>query len=173
MNNKQIIGQLKQIYELEKFQINYYTSQISSTQNSLLDKALSKIIQTDKEHTDFFVHIFTDENIEIPKIATTIADIAGSIIGESMELTGQANTFKIGVSLEEKALSAYYELLKENDLESKLKDKLIDFKLDKEFHMLWLQHYAQYLKHRSSQKNYLLYEGIEEHPTVNLNMRWI
>ena len=170
--NKQIIGQLKRIYELEKFQINYYISQISSTQNSILDKALSKIIQTDKEHTDFFVHIFTDKNIEI-KIASTIADIAGSIVGESMELTGQANTCKIGVALEEKVLSAYYELIKENDLESKLQDKLIDFKLDKEFHMLWLQHYTQHLKNKSYQKNYLLTEGIEEHPTVNFNMRWI
>ena len=170
--NKQIIGQLKQIYELEKFQINYYISQISSTQDSTLDKALSKIIEADKEHTDFFVKIFTEANIEIPKIASTIADIAGSIVGESMELTGQANTCKIGVVLEEKVLSAYYELIKENDLESKRKDKLIDFKLDKEFHMLWLQHYAQHLKHGSSQ-NYLLTEGIEEHPTVNVNMRWI
>ena len=171
--NKQIIGQLKRVYELEKFLINYYTSQISSTQESILDKALSKIIQTDKEHTDFFVHIFAEASIEIPKFASTIADIAGSIVGESMELTGQANTCKIGVALEEKVLSAYYELIKENDLESKLQDKLIDFKLDKEFHMLWLQHYAQYLKNRSYQKNYLLTEGIEEHPTVNFNMRWI
>lgn len=171
--NKQIIGHLKRIYELEKFQINYYISQISSTQDSILDKALSKIIKTDKVHTDFFVNIFTKANIELPKIASTIADIAGSIVGESMELTGQANTCNIGVILEEKVLSAYYELIKENDLESKLQNKLINFMLDKEFHMLWLHHYAQHLKHRSSQKNYLLTEGIEEHPTVNLNMRWI
>ena len=171
--NEQIIGQLKRIYELEKFQINYYISQLSSTQNSILDKALSKIIETDKIHTDFFEHIFTEVNIEIPRIASTIANIAGSIVGESIELTGQANTCKIGVALEDKVLSAYYELIRENDLESKLDDKLIDFKLDKEFHMLWLQHFAQYLKHRSSEKNYLLTEGIEEHPTVNFNMRWI
>ena len=171
--NKQIIGQLKQIYELEKFQINYYLSQISSTQNSILDKALSKIIQTDKDHTDFFVHTFADKNIELPKIASTLADIAGSIIGESMELTGQSNTCKIGVALEEKVLSAYYELIKENDLESKLQDILIDFKQDKEIHMLWLQHYAQHLEHSSTQRNYLFAENIEEHPTVNFNMRWI
>lgn len=171
--NKHIIGQLKRIYELEKFQITYYISQISSTQESILDKALSKIIQTDKEHINFFVHIFAGAYIEIPKITSAIADIAGSIVGESMELTGQANTCKIGVALEEKVLSAYYELIKENDLESKLQDQLTDFKLDKEFHMLWLQHYAQHLKNRSYEKNYLLTESIEEHPTVNFNMRWI
>lgn len=39
--------------------------------------------------------------------------------------------------------------------------------------MLWLQHYAQYLENESSPKNYLLTDNIEEHPSVNVNLRWI
>lgn len=94
--NKQIIMQLKRIYELEIFQINYYISQISSTQDNILNKTLSKIVETDKQHTHYFVQIFKEANVEIPKIASTIADMAGSIIGESTEFTGQVNTCKIG-----------------------------------------------------------------------------
>lgn len=172
--NKLIIGKIKRLYELEKFQLNYYLSQISPKRDTILDKALGKIIESSREHTDYFIHIFTEQRIEIPKIAGTIADIAGSIVGESMELTGQANTCKIGSALEEKVLNVYYELIDEKDLDSKLKDKLINFKIDKEFHMLWLQHYARYLNYELSQTNYLLTESIsEEHPSVNVNLRLI
>ncbi|NLI92730.1 MAG: ferritin-like domain-containing protein [Peptococcaceae bacterium] len=168
-----MISQLKQIYELERFQINYYMSQLSTTEDTVLNKALIKIIETEKKHIDFFTQRFTEAGIDISKISTTIANLAGSIIGESVELTGPINICRIGVALEGKALNAYYDLIENNHVDSDLLEILIDFQLDKEFQMLWLQHYAGHLKNNSSRKNKILNDSLEEHPTVNINMRWI
>ncbi|WP_368293145.1 hypothetical protein [Dehalobacter sp. TBBPA1] len=168
-------AKLKRIYELENLQIHYYQSQLSESDDPIFDKALFKIVEADKMHAEFFTELFREHNIDIPLIKASIADIAGSIIGEAIELAGQENICKIGFALENQILEIYADLVEEN-LNSDLLDKLIDFKIDKEFHALWLQHYAQYLKHQKSQKSYsnnLIQDSVEDHPTVNMNVRLI
>ena len=171
MMNEQINNKLRQLYELETFQVKYFFSQLSSTDDSIFYKALCKIIVRENKHIDFFTQHFIEENIDIPKIAASIANIAGSLVGESMELTGHVHISKVGVTLEKKTLNIYYDLIKERGLTLKLRDKLIDFQLDNEFHALWLQHFAQYLHQEKSKQNDLIDNCFEEHPTVNLNMR--
>jgi hypothetical protein len=48
----------------------------------------------------------------------------------------------------------------------------MDFLLEEELHTLWLHDYAKRLKQKELYTNGLAAD-IEEHPTVNVNMRWI
>jgi hypothetical protein len=46
------------------------------------------------------------------------------------------------------------------------------FLLEEEFHTLWLQDYIKRLKQKDCQKNGLA--GVaEDHPTINVNLRWL
>ena len=173
MNRERIEHQLKEIYELEKFQLSYYMSQLSSTEDKFYHIAFTKIVQTEKKHATFFAKKLTEMGMEIPKVRGTLADFAGIVVGESLELTGPANACKIGVALENKTLKAYQGLKNEVGVDSELLEKLLEFQLDEEFHALWLQSYSERLKMWDSQKSTLPSTDIEEHPTVNINMRWI
>lgn len=167
---KETCDQLKQLYELEKFQLNYYHSQLSSNEDTTLNKAITKILETNKRHVACFDQLFARAHISESIIADKIADLTGTLVGESMELTGLKNTCRIAASLERKTLKIYYELTKDRSLDPDIFDILINFQLDKEFHLLWLQHYAQLLKQDSTN---LLNNAVEGHPTVNVNMRLI
>lgn len=173
MNKEKTVHLLKQIYELEKFQLSYYMSQLSSTEDKFYHKAFTKIVQTKKKHATFFAKKLTEMGIEIPKVRGTLADFAGIVVGESLELTGPAKTCKIGVALENKTLKAYHKLMDEVCMDIELLDKLMEFQLDEEFHALWLQSYSERLKLKESHKSILPNTDIEEHPTVNINMRWL
>jgi rubrerythrin len=167
---KETCDLLKQLYKLEKFQLNYYHSQLSSNEDAILNKAITKILKINKKHVACFDQILTRTNIGESIIADKIADISGTLVGESMEYTGPKNTCRIAVSLERKALKMYYELTKDRSLDPEIFDIILDFQLDKEFHLLWLQHYTQLLKQDSTE---LLNNVIEDHPTINVNMRLI
>lgn len=166
------IAKFKKIYELEKLLIHYYKSQLSESEDAVFNAALGKFIATDTHHTDFFTALFRKHDIQIPIITASIADITGSIIGEAIELTGVANICRIGVSLENQVVELYAGLIEENP-SSCILDQLIGFKIDKEFHALWLQHYAQFLKQQKACTTNLVQNAIEGHPTVNMNVRLI
>lgn len=171
MDEKRIL-KFKKLYELEKLQIHYYKSQLSENEDPVFRSALAKFIGTDTIHTDFFTTLFRDQNIDIPVITASIADITGSIIGEAIELTGLGNICRIGFSLGNRIAELYAGLIEENP-SSNILDQLISFKIDQEFHALWLQHYAQFLKQQKACTTNLVQNAIEGHPTVNMNVRLI
>lgn len=167
--DEQSLHQLKKIYELEKFQIAYYESQLSSMEDKFYHKAFTLIVRTKKKHADFIAKKLVEAGIEIPKVVGTLADIAGNVVGESLELTGPTNTCRIGVALESKGLTEYHELINHLKGEPELQDWLMEFMLEEEFYALWLNNYAKRLKQKESQKSLLVNE-VEEHPTLNINM---
>jgi hypothetical protein len=82
--------------------INFFISQQSSDQERFYHLAFAKIIETKKSHAKFFAHLLARSDISLPKVGGTLAEFAGSIVGESLELTGQISTCKMGVALENK-----------------------------------------------------------------------
>lgn len=172
MMDEKRITKLKKLYELENMLIHYYKSQLSESADPIFNTALAKIIQTDTCHADFFSRFFREHDIAMPVITASIADITGSIIGEAIELTGVGNICRIGVSLENQIAESYTALIEENP-GSEISEQLIGFKIDKEFHALWLQHYAQFLKQQKACTTNLIQNAIEGNPTVNMNVRLI
>ncbi len=171
--DEQIIHRLKHIYELEKFQIAFYISQLSSIEDKYYHKAFTKLVETERKHATFFAYKLAKADIPIPKVGGTLADIAGSIVGESLELTGPTNTCKMGVALEKKTLLAYHNLIDELRGEPETREKLMEFLLEEEFHALWLQDYGKRLNQKEYQNSGLAVDSIEDHPTININMHWL
>lgn len=171
--DKQIIHRLKHIYELEKFQIAYYTSQLSSTDDKYYLKAFTKMAKIEEDHAEFFAQKLAKADLEVPKVKGALAEIAGSFVGESLEFFGPQETCKLGITLANRALSAYQQLIEETKGEPELQNKLMEFLLDQQFHALWLHNYALRLKRESSQKNTPAIEEIEDHPTFGINLRWL
>ncbi len=166
------INSMKKLYELEKFQIAYYMSQLSSTKDPFYHLAFNRMAQTGREHADFFAHILARADIPLPKVGGTLAELAGSILGESLELAGPENTCKVGIILTKKTLTAYHELIHGVKDNKKLSHKLLDLLLDQEFHALWLQDYAKRLNDKEN-FDQVLGVGPDEHPTLNVNVRWL
>ncbi|UWG96669.1 hypothetical protein LPY66_17575 [Dehalobacter sp. DCM] len=166
------ITKLKKLYELENLLIHYYKSQLSESEDTVFNSALTKFIKTDTVHADYFHELFREQDIEIPVITAAIADITGNLVGEAVELTGIGNVCRIGVSLENQIAELYADLIEENP-SSKILDILLSYKIDKEFHALWLQRYGQFLKQQKTCTTNLIQNAIDGHPTVNMNVRLI
>lgn len=168
--NEQIIHRLKEFYELETFQVSYYESQLSSAEDPFYRLAFTKMAKIEGEHRDYFARELMRSGIEVPKVIGTLAGAAGKIVGESVELSGPANTCNLGVALEKKAMAAYREFILEAEKEPALQQRLMEYLLDEEFHALWLQNYAEYQKKIANIANDPYSVNEQEHPTLNINL---
>ena len=174
--NKQMIRRFKQIYELERFLIAFCMSQLSSTEDKFYCFAFSRMVETEKEHAKFFAQKLAEKDISVPRLGANLAGAAGSIIGETMEFSGRSITCKTGVILGKKLIAAYQELLqviKEFPQDTELGEKVLLFLLEEEFHTLWLKNYAKRLDQMELCKSGLGDDVVSDHPTINVNMRWL
>ncbi|MDD2235085.1 MAG: demethoxyubiquinone hydroxylase family protein [Desulfitobacteriaceae bacterium] len=140
---------LKEFYILEKFQVKYYESQLSTAESKYYRKAFEKMMEIEQGHVDFFVQELNSRNIDIPAVTGTLADMAGNFLGESVELTGPSKACTLGAALENRAIEMYQSFTMEAKNDACLQDKLMEFCLEEEFHSLWLQNYAWKLDNKT------------------------
>ncbi|SDH33499.1 demethoxyubiquinone hydroxylase family protein [Desulfosporosinus hippei] len=140
-----LIFRLKEFYTLETFQVAFYESQVSSSTNEYYKKAFEKMVEIESGHADFFAQVLTKADIEVPKIIGSAFELAGGFVGDMVSLTGSSNTCKLGVALENKAMEAYRTFINESKDKhySELRNTLMDYLLDEEFHTLWLRDYME------------------------------
>lgn len=132
---------LKEFYFLEKFQVQYYEAQLSSAKDEYYLKAFAKMVNIESGHADYFAQKMAEIKVEPPKITTSLFNMAGRILGESVEITGTDNTCKLGVALEKRAIEKYQEFIMKAWADQDLRDNLMEFMLDEEFHALWMENY--------------------------------
>ena len=142
MDNK-LIFRLKEFYTLETFQVAFYEAQVASATDEYYGKAFQKMVQIEQGHADFFANKIDQAKEIVPTFVGSILQLAGNFVGEAAEFTGQHNTCKLGVALENKAIEAYRTFITEskNSNYSILQDTLMEYLLDEEFHTLWLRDY--------------------------------
>lgn len=138
-----LIFRLKEFYTLETFQVAFYEAQISTSTDEYYCKAFEKMVQIEGGHANFFAQVLDKAQIELPTITGSLFELAGGFVGEMVGSTGQHNTCKLGIALENKAMKAYRTFITEskNKHYSELRDTLMEYLLDEEFHMLWLRDY--------------------------------
>ncbi|MHB1651556.1 MAG: demethoxyubiquinone hydroxylase family protein [Desulfitobacteriaceae bacterium] len=141
----QLIHRLKEFYILETFQVAYYEAQLSSSTDEYYNKVFEKIVQIESMHADFFAQKLDKAKVGVPTVVGSLFDLAGSILGESVELTGPYNICKLGITLENKAMEAYRTFISEAEKYLTLRDTLMEYLLDEEFHALWLKNYMSQL----------------------------
>jgi bacterioferritin len=138
-----LMFRLKEFYTLEVFQVAYYEAQVCSATDEYYRKAFEKLVRLEQGHADYFENMITQANETVPTFVGSIFQLAGNFLGETVESTGQYNTCKLGIALENRAMEMYREFI----LECKEKNYLIihsslmENLLDEEFHSLWLIDY--------------------------------
>lgn len=139
----QLLSRLKEFYKLETFQVAYYKAQVSSATDEYYSKAFEKLVKIEQGHADFFANKIKKANETVPTFQGSLFELAGSMLGETIESTGQLNTCKLGVALENKAIEKYQTFILEckEKKYSILHDNLMEYLLDEEFHTLWLADY--------------------------------
>lgn len=147
MDNKLIL-RLKEFYTLETFQVAFYEAQASSALDEYYGKAFAKMVQIEQGHADFFANKIEQANEIVPSLVGALSQFAGNLVGETAESTGQHNTCKLGVALENKAMEAYRTFITESKDKHYeiLRDTLMEYLLDEEFHTLWLKDYMNFAK---------------------------
>ncbi len=143
--DEKLIFRLKEFYTLETFQVAFYKTQVTSTCNEYYSKAFEKMVQIESAHADFFAQVLDKANIEVPTIVGSVFEIAGGYIGRVVESTGPNNTCKLGIALETKAIETYRAFITETRDKhySELRNTLMEYLLDEEFHTLWLKDYIK------------------------------
>lgn len=137
------IARLKEFYTLETFQVAFYEAQVSTSTDEYYSKAFEKMVQIESIHADFFAQILDKAQIEIPTFVGSLFELAGSFVGEIVESIGPKQTCKLGVALENKAIKTYQAFIMESKdkKHTRIRDTLIEYRLDEEFHSLWLNDY--------------------------------
>lgn len=164
-----IPNRLKEFYILEKFQVKYYESQLSAAESEYYGKAFEKMMEIEQVHADFFARELISRNLDVPAVIGSLADMGGNFLGESVELTGPLNTCKLGAALENRAIEKYQSFIMEAKDDTDLKNKLMEFRLEEEFHALWLQNYAWKLEHKTKLNSVINLPGDEASVTIHIH----
>jgi len=137
------ISRLKEFYTLEKFQVAFYEAQVSTSTDEYYSKAFERMVQIENGHADFFAGLLDKAHIEIPTYVGSLFELAGNFVGEIVESVGQNHTCNLGAALENKAITTYQTFIKECKDKNYLiiRDTLMEYRLDEEFHSLWLKNY--------------------------------
>ncbi|WP_407311300.1 demethoxyubiquinone hydroxylase family protein [Desulfosporosinus sp. SB140] len=145
MDNR-LISRFKEFYTLETFQVAFYNAQVNSATDEYYRRAFEKMVQIEQGHADYFANEIDKANEEVPSLVGSFFQLAGSLLGESIESMGQHNTCKLGVALENEAIKKYHSLIKECTDRHYLmfKNTLMEYLLDEEFHTLWLRDYMNH-----------------------------
>lgn len=145
-SNSKLINRLREFYVLERFQVVYYKSQWSSTTDEYYQKAFEKMVYIESAHANYFAQKLRENNVNVPKVISSIFEMGSRILGETVELTGPYNTCKLGVALEKRAMNMYKTFIEEASNDKELRDTLMGHLLEEEFHTLWMENY---LKHHT------------------------
>lgn len=141
-----LISRLKEFYTLETFQVAFYKAQADSAANEYYGKAFQKLVNIEQGHADYYANLIERAGEVVPSFAGSVFKLAGDFIGESVEQIGQHDTFTLGVKFENKAIKKYRTFIKESKDKNyiEIRNTLMEFLLDEEFHALWLQEYAKH-----------------------------
>ncbi|MGC7870919.1 demethoxyubiquinone hydroxylase family protein [Desulfosporosinus sp. SYSU MS00001] len=140
-----LLTRFKEFYTLETFQVAYYQEQINASTDEYYCYAFEKMAQIESGHVAFFAEELDKANVELPVIKGSVFNLAGTFLGDVVRSTGSHNTCKLGVALENKAIETYQAFIHEciDKKYSILRRNLMEYRLDEEFHSLWLQSYMK------------------------------
>jgi bacterioferritin (cytochrome b1) len=72
--------------------------------------------------------------------------MAGRILGESIEATGPIQTCRLGIALETRAMKMYRKFIMNAWVSKELRNTLLEYLLDEEFHTLWMKDYLRQIQ---------------------------
>ncbi|MHB1126732.1 MAG: demethoxyubiquinone hydroxylase family protein [Bacillota bacterium] len=150
MDKDKLTYKLKEFYTLESFQVDFYNSQVNSTDNLHIKRAYERFANREQKHVDFFKNRLLNLGNHQPVIIGPVFEVAGFAMGKAVGLLSIKEQFNLAIALENKATQMYAEFINEASVDLDLEDlarNLWYFMVDEECHAFWfkdlLPKYAQ------------------------------
>lgn len=137
MRNDTLIAKLNWFYSLELEQVDLYTAQSKATEDIYLSKALARIAVIEQQHVDNMAAEIKRVGGEPNILGDVIAPILGKAFGTLTGALGPQMILKANITLEEKAMKDYKDLLLRVGNDPRLFAVLWDNLLDEDFHTAW------------------------------------
>ncbi|MDN5347898.1 MAG: hypothetical protein PWP65_1462 [Clostridia bacterium] len=136
MNEDALITKLNWFYSLELQQVNLYSSQARAMGDIYLAKTLDRIAAIEQQHVDNIAAEIRKRGAEPAKMGDVLGPILGRLSGTLTGAMGPITTLKVNITLEEKAMEDYKNLiLRVGD--GHLFDLLWNNLIDEDLHTAW------------------------------------
>jgi bacterioferritin len=142
MDKNKLLFKLKEFYVLEVYQLDLYTSQAESVQETHLKRSFERKAQIEKEHVDYFAEKITELGGNVSTIAKSTFSAAGFVSGKVSGIMGLDDRFKLGKAVENEAVNMYHTFIKEATEDPELKEltkQLWYNMIDEEQHQYWFE----------------------------------
>ena len=136
MKEKELIAKLNWFYSLELNQVDFYMAQARFMEDIYLTKTLTRVAGIEQQHVDNIAAQIKELESKPTKIGDVISPLLGKTAGFLSGALGPRAVLKIGITLEEKAMKDYKDLIirvSDEHLSNTLWDNLID----EDLHTAW------------------------------------
>ncbi|SFH11687.1 bacterioferritin [Desulfotomaculum arcticum] len=138
MNQKELIARLNWFYSLEISQVDLYTAQANAVENDIyLAKTLSRVAAIEQQHVDNMAKAIKILGAEPTKLGDVISPLVGNTAGMMTGLVGPKLMLKTDITLEEKAMQDYKNLIIQIGDNEHLFNVLWDNLIDEDLHTAW------------------------------------
>jgi len=137
MNKGKLLFKLKEFYALEVYQVDLYTSQAKSVEETHIKRSFERKAQIEQQHVDYFFARIKELGSDVSTISKSAFAAAGFVSGKGVGLMGLDDRYKSGIILENEAVSMYHNFIKEANQDPELEDltkQLWYFMVDEEQH---------------------------------------
>lgn len=137
MDKDALIVKLNWFYSLELQQVDIYTAQSKATEDIYLSKTLARIAVIEQQHVDNIAAEIRRMGREPTKLGDVIAPILGKASGILTGALGPKMLLKADITLEEKAMKDYKDLILRAGDDPRLFKLLWDNLIDEDLHTAW------------------------------------
>jgi len=138
VREKELIAKLNWFYSLELNQVDLYTAQAHAMEEDIyLAKTLARIAAIEQQHVDNMAAEIKRRGAEPTKLGDVISPLLGKTAGYLSGLAGPKAILKLDITLEEKAMKDYKDLIVRVGDDQHLFDVLWDNLIDEDIHTAW------------------------------------
>ena len=138
MNPKELIARLNWFYSLELNQVDLYTAQANAVEGDIyLAKALFRVAVIEQQHVDNMAEAIKMLGTEPTKLGDVISPLLGKTLGIITGLIDPKLMLKANITLEEKAMQDYKNLIINIGANEQLFNVLWHNLIDEDLHTAW------------------------------------
>lgn len=136
MRGDALLAKLNWFYSLELEQVDLYTAQAHAMKDIYLAKTLARIAAIEQQHVDNIAAEIRRLGGEPTRLGDVVAPLLGRAAGAVIGAMGPAMALKADITLEEKAMKDYKDLIIRVE-DPRLFDLLWDNLIDEDLHTAW------------------------------------
>lgn len=152
METKTLITRLNWFYSLETQQVRLYTEQSKAAPDMYSRKALERIAAIEQGHVDNIGAAITRLGGTPTLMGEMLGSALGAIMGKASGAAGLIDLLKLDISLEEKAMRDYKDLILKVGRDRELFETLWSNLIDEDIHTAWFANKLRELERVESRR---------------------